>query len=170
MALLRRYWSLGVGGIALVVVGCAAGMGGRAALVLPSERVSEAWADKGFVGPQRCAQCHSQVYNYYRDHGHPKKLRPATEAREWGVPLPEGYQWGDISYVIGGATRKARYIDQQGFIITKTGPNKDKPGKNQYNVATGNWVDYNAGKVAKYDCGPCHMTAYQKEGSQDNRS
>ena len=88
---MARYWAPGVGAVALVVVGCAAGMGagGRTALILPSEHVSDAWADKGYVGP-RARACHSQVYNYYRGHGHPKKLRPATEARECDVPLPEG--------------------------------------------------------------------------------
>ena len=153
------------------VVGCGAqmGAGGRMVLTLPTEIPAAPAAAKGYVGAQACAMCHEQIYNYYRDHGHPKKLRPAAEARAWGVPLPDGYTWNDISYVIGGATRKARYIDQQGYIITKTGPNKDKPGRNQYNMATGRWVDYEARKVTKYDCGPCHMTAYSKDGNQDGR-
>lgn len=161
-------------GFAMIVVGlvgCAAQLvpDGSGALRLPSEAVSAAWAAKGYVGPRACLSCHEQIYSYYRDHGHPKKLRPAAEARAWGVPLPEGYTWADISYVIGGATRKARYIDPQGFIITKVGPKKDQPGKNQFNTATGRWVDYEAGKVAKYDCGPCHMTAYVRDGNQDGK-
>ena len=145
------------------------GADGEMVLRLPSEIPAEPAAAKGYVGAQACATCHEQIYNHYRDHGHPKKLRPAAEVRAWGMPLPDGYTWDDISYVIGGATRKARYIDQQGYIITKTGPSKDKPGKNQYNTATGRWVDYEAGKVTKYDCGPCHMTAYSKDGNQDGR-
>ncbi|MGE5849046.1 MAG: multiheme c-type cytochrome [Candidatus Methylomirabilota bacterium] len=167
----RTYILLGVSLVALVLAGCATQMGadGKMVLKLPSEVVSDPWAAKGYVGPQACATCHEQIYNYYRDHGHPKKLRPAAEAREWGTPLPEGYTWDEISYVIGGATRKSRYIDQKGFIITKTGPNKDKPGNNQYNIATGRWVDYEAGKEKKYECGPCHMSAYSKEGNQDGR-
>ena len=169
-----RLWSPLVLPVILCAVGlaaCATEMGadGKMTLKLPSEVVAGPWADKGYVGPRACLSCHEQIYNYYRDHGHPKKLRPATEAREWGVPLPEGYSWDDVSYVIGGATRKARYIDQQGYIINKTGPKKDKDGKNQYNTATGRWVDYNPGQVLKYDCGPCHMTAYSKNGNQDNR-
>jgi hypothetical protein len=153
------------------LAGCAAqtGADGRMVMTLPSEVVSTPWEAKGYVGPRACLSCHEQLYSFYRDHGHPKKLRPALEAREWGVPLPDGYTWDDISYVIGGATRKARYIDQQGFIITKVGPKKDQPGKNQFNTATGRWVDYEAGKVTKYDCGPCHMTAYKKDGNQDGK-
>jgi hypothetical protein len=44
---IARYWALGVGAVALVVVECAAGIGagGRTALILPSEHVSDAWAD-----------------------------------------------------------------------------------------------------------------------------
>jgi hypothetical protein len=167
----HRFLLLGMAVLALALAGCAAqtGADGKMVLKLPSEVVWDQWAAKGYVGPRACLSCHEQIYNYYRDHGHPKKLRPATEAREWGVPLPEGYAWNDISYVIGGATRKARYIDQNGFIISKVGPNKDKPGKNQFNTATGRWVDYNAGQTMKYDCGPCHMTAYTKDGNQDGK-
>ena len=154
----------------IAMVGVLAGCAGQMVLRLPSEIPAEPAAAKGYVGAQACATCHEQIYNHYRDHGHPKKLRPAAEVRAWGMPLPDGYTWDDISYVIGGATRKARYINQQGYIITKTGPSKDKPGKNQYNTATGRWVDYEAGKVTKYDCGPCpSTTAYSKDGNQDGR-
>lgn len=159
-------WGFLAAAVALLA-GCAAEPAGK--VVLPSAIPAGTFAEKGYVGPERCAACHEQIYNYFRDHGHPKKLRPAAEARQWGIPLPEGYTWGDISYVIGGATRKARFIDQQGYIITKTGPNRDKPGANQYNLATGRWVNYEAGKQKPYDCGPCHMTAYSKEGHQDGR-
>lgn len=164
-------WFIAVCALPLLLVGCAGQMGadGHMVLKLPSEVLADQWAAKGYVGPRACLACHEQIYNYYRDSGHPKKLRPATEAREWGIPLPEGYTWDDISYVIGGATRKARFIDQQGFIINKTGPKKDQDGKNQYNLATGRWVNYNPGRVLKYECGPCHMTAYSQEGHQDGR-
>jgi hypothetical protein len=83
------------------------------------------------------------------------------------VPLPEGYDWSDISYVIGGARWKARFMDREGYIITKTGPKKDQPGKNQYNLATGRWVNYDAGKTKPYDCGTRHTSGYSKDGRQD---
>lgn len=136
-------------------------------LPLPSEKVSSEAKAKGYAGAQACAECHIDKYNDYRASGHPKKLRPAAEARAWGVPLPEGYEWDDISYVIGGARWKARFVGKDGYIITKTGPNKDKPGRNQYNVATGRWVDYHAGENKPYDCGTCHTSGYSKEGHQD---
>lgn len=120
-----------------------------------------------FVGSDACAKCHMSKYNDFVVSGHPWKIRKAADAKVVGIPLPEGYAWDDISYVIGGAHAKIRYMDKKGYIITMTGPNKDKAGKNQYNMATGKWVDYEAGKVAKYDCGPCHTTGYNKEGNQD---
>jgi hypothetical protein len=153
----------------VALVGCATADSQRArALMLPSERVSAEAKAKGYAGPQACVACHSNKYDDYRMSGHPKKLRPAAEARAFGVPLPAGWTWEDLTYVIGGARWKARYIDREGYIVTSTGPDKKQPGKNQYNVETGRFVDYNAGKKAPYDCGPCHMTAYSKEGHQDN--
>jgi Cytochrome c3 len=137
------------------------------ALVLPSEVVSSQAKSNGYAGPQACAQCHSKNYNDYRASGHPKKLRPAAEARAFGVQLPPGWEWKDISYVIGGARWKARYVDLQGYIVTSTGMTKSEAGKNQYNLATGRFVDYNAGKKLPYDCGSCHTTGYSKEGHQD---
>jgi hypothetical protein len=75
----------------------------QTAISLPSERISSEAKAKGYAGARACADCHIDKYNDYRASGHPKKLRPAAEARAWGIPLPEGYDWNDISYVIGGA-------------------------------------------------------------------
>ncbi|NIO07691.1 MAG: hypothetical protein GTO40_06655, partial [Deltaproteobacteria bacterium] len=136
-------------------------------LTLPSEVVSSDAKARGYAGPQVCARCHVDKYNDYRASGHPKKLRPAAEARAWGVPLPAGYQWSDISYVIGGARWKARFVDKQGYIVTSTGPEKNKAGDNQYNLATGRWVNYHPGEKKPYDCGTCHTSGYTKDGHQD---
>lgn len=136
-------------------------------LPLPSEQVTPHARDLGYAGPAACAQCHTTYYDSYRASGHPHKLRPAAEARAAGLPLPEGYDWDDISYVIGGHRWKSRYIDSQGFIITATGPNRSRPGANQYNLASGRWVDYHPGEKKPYDCGACHTTGYSQEGHQD---
>lgn len=121
--------------------------------------------EKWFVGSEKCQECHWEQFNDWQSSGHPFKLRKAEKVRYTGVPLPKGYNWDDISYVIGGATKKARFIDNNGFIITKA---KDgSPAKTQYNLQTGTWANYNAGKVKPYKCGPCHMTAYSPKGHQD---
>jgi formate-dependent nitrite reductase cytochrome c552 subunit len=136
-------------------------------MLLASEQVNAEAAERGYAGPAACAHCHVAHYDAYRGSGHPKKLRPVTEARSAGLPLPEGYQWGDISYVIGGERWKARYMDTQGFIITSTGADRSRAGANQYNLATGRWVDYHAGEKKRYDCGSCHTTGYSADGHQD---
>lgn len=118
-----------------------------------------------YVGSDACFSCHPDKYNDWKASGHPYKLRTATAAKFAPLPLPKGYTWDDISYVIGGHRWKARYMDKQGYIITT-----DKEGKampTQWNIATGKWVDYNPGKKTPYKCGPCHMTGYSPEGHQD---
>ncbi len=133
---------------------------------IPSERVSAEAHARGYAGPATCARCHVAQYDAYRGSGHPKKLRPPEEARAAGLPLPEGYRWDDISYVIGGHRWKARYLDAKGFIITSTGPGHARPGANQYNLQTGQWVDYHPGETKPYDCGRCHTTGYSPDGHQ----
>jgi len=113
----------------LLLVGCAmiAGKGGKM-IVLRSETPSPEMAKKGYVGPQKCAECHLAIYDDYRATAHPYKLRPVEEARIAGLPLPEGYTWDDISYVIGGRRWKSRYVGTDGYIITMTGKNRDVKG------------------------------------------
>lgn len=112
-----------------------------------------------YVGSLECKECHEDIYNYHRVSGHPFKLNQASDMESWSVPLPEGYDWEDISYVIGGHTYKIRYMDTDGYIITEAPPGT--PGNNQYNKATGEWVDYHAGEADLiYNCGSCHTTGF----------
>lgn len=114
--------------------------------------------------------------------GHPWKLNPVVNGQPPDYPftelpeLPAGYTWDDISYVIGGYNWKARFMNKDGYIIT------DEPGKtgnadylNQYNFANPNvgteagWGKYHSGEEnVKYDCGSCHTTGYNPNGSQDD--
>lgn len=119
----------------------------------------------GYAGSEACFKCHPDRYNDWKTSGHPYKLRTAAAAMYAPLPLPKGYMWDDISYVIGGHRWKARYMDKMGFIITT-----DKSGKGmptQYNLATGKWANYKSGEKTPYKCGPCHMTGYKGEGHQD---
>jgi len=82
------------------------------------------------------------------------------------LPLPKGYSWDDISYVIGGAHKKSRYVDKKGYIITMAKDGSEL--KTQYNIEDGSWSFYSKDqKNKKYDCGKCHTTGYKKEGHQD---
>lgn len=128
-----------------------------------------------YVGSQTCGQCHETIYETFMKSGHPYKLNKVVDGKPPVYPFtelpspPEGYTWDDISYVIGGYGWKARFMDQQGYIIT------DKPGAtisdtnylNQYNYANAvvgadaGWVKYKSGTPQlKYDCGTCHTTGY----------
>lgn len=118
-----------------------------------------------YVGSDACFKCHADHYNDFKVSGHPYKLSKAEDARNRPLPLPKGYSWDDISYVIGGATKKARYIDKKGFIITAGKDGSEL--KTQYNLEDGSWSFYHKGEKTPYDCGSCHTTGYQKEGHQD---
>ena len=120
-----------------------------------------------YAGSEKCFDCHKDQYNHWQASVHPWKLRKAEKVKYTGLPLPKGYSWEDISYVIGGAAKKARYIDQDGYIITAA---KDgSKAKTQYNLQDGSWSDYFNGRKKAYKCGPCHMTAYNAKGHQDNK-
>jgi hypothetical protein len=110
--------------------------------------------------------------------GHPYKLTAIVDGQPPEFPFteipnpPEGYTWDDISYVIGGYNWKARFIDQDGYIIT----GEDENATTQYNIFNeelelgDNWVAYHPGEdELPYDCGSCHTTGYLPEGNQDGR-
>ena len=129
-----------------------------------------------FIGSEACAECHQETYDVFINSGHPYKLSPVIDGQPPEYPFtelndpPEGYTWDDISYVIGGYNWKARFIDQDGYIITG-----DENATTQYNFYNeeldmgDSWVAYHAGEEKAYDCGTCHTTGYSSIGNQDNR-
>jgi len=118
-----------------------------------------------YIGSKRCATCHEKQYNNFRVSGHPFKLMKAEIAKNRALPLPKGYSWNDISYVIGGAHKKVRYINKQGYIITAAKDGSEL--KTQYNLETGTWAFYHKGEKKPYNCGRCHTTGFKKQGHQD---
>ncbi len=138
-----------------------------------------------YVGSKECGTCHEGVYEVFMKSGHPFKLNKVVDGEAPTYPFtelespPESYTWDDISYVIGGYNWKARFMDQDGYIITdwitSTKTISDTSYLNQYNYANPNldidagWVKYNSGREQmKYDCGTCHTTGYSPEGNQDD--
>ncbi|NIQ95398.1 MAG: hypothetical protein GWN87_15255 [Desulfuromonadales bacterium] len=118
-----------------------------------------------YVGSDKCFKCHAEQFNDWQASGHPWKLRKTEKARYAKLPLPPGYGWDDISYVIGGANKKARYIDNKGYIVTSAKDGSE--ARTQYNLQDGSWSFYHKGEKKPYKCGPCHMTAYSEKGHQD---
>jgi hypothetical protein len=112
-----------------------------------------------YVGAEKCKTCHPDKYEDWKKSGHPYKLMTPEEAKmiRPEIPLPEGYTWDDILYVLGGWGWKSRYIGKDGFIITRTKDGQPLE-KNQYNWETGTWSAYHSGEDKKYDCTKCHNT------------
>jgi hypothetical protein len=138
----------------------------------------DATASQEYVGSEKCGECHESQYATFVQSGHPYKLNKVENGQPPVYPHdditggitepPEGYTWDDISYVIGGFGWKARFIDQNGYIITG-----DADATTQYNFANeevgapAGWVAYHAGEELPYDCGSCHTTGYSPQGHQD---
>lgn len=139
----------------------------------------DATASQEFVGSEQCGECHEGQYAKFKLSGHPYKLTKIENSQPPSFPYdsetggvvspPSGYSWSDISYVIGGFGWKARFLDNNGYIITG-----DEDAVTQYNFANsevGNpagWVAYHAGEERPYDCGECHTTGYTPQGHQDD--
>lgn len=118
-----------------------------------------------YIGSERCAECHETQYSHFKVSGHPYKLMKAEIARHRPIPLPQGYKWDDISYVIGGAHKKIRFVDNNGYIITAAKDGSEL--KTQYNLETGLWAFYHKGEKKPYNCGRCHTTGFKNAGNQD---
>ena len=144
--------------------------------VTPPAAVAQGQFGAEYVGSETCGGCHPDTFDIWEKSGHHWKLTKVVDGQPPDFPFtevpepPEGYTWDDILYVIGGYNWKARFVDQEGYIITGA----DENATTQYNFANpvvGNeagWVGYHAGEEnLPYDCGSCHTTGYQPEGNQD---
>lgn len=135
-----------------------------------------------YVGSTVCAGCHSETYELVVNSGHAHTLNPVVDGNPPEYPftqvseLPEGYSWDDIAYVIGGNNWKARFINQDGYIITDQ---PDSSGNedylNQFNFANpivgteAEWSGFYSGEEdLVYNCGSCHTTGYSPLGNQDD--
>lgn len=153
-----------------------AGVDGATGPAGPAGADGVSYAPPAYIGSETCAECHQETYDVFIQSGHPYKLTKVIDGQPPQYPFteipspPEGYAWDDISYVIGGYNWKARFVDQQGYIITGA----DENATTQYNFYNSeldmgdNWVGYHAGETeVPYNCGACHTTGYSAEGNQD---
>ena len=126
-----------------------------------------------YIGSEACKTCHSTIYDNFIKSGHPYKLnkvagaQPSIPYRTETIPTPAGYSFtdGTITYMIGGYGWKARFIDNNGYIVTQL------PGT-QYNIANaslGIYSSADAPGTKKYDCGKCHTTGWKSVADGGSR-
>jgi len=130
-------------------------------------------ANAKFISSVACRQCHTDISNWQLIHGHAHKLTRVQggppsfpeQGTRAGVPNPpQGFEWSDISYVVGGYTKKGRFIDHDGYVLVdgvagvKTQWNLDYPA----NGTTAGFASYEpertAPKAYDYSCFVCHTT------------
>ncbi len=148
--------------------------------------------DGEFIGSDQCGQCHTIQYASFVQTGHPFKLNKVENGVQPSYPfttlngvlqritdddaaagdpkagtdntLGTPVTWDDVTYVIGGYFWKARFIDQNGAIVTGSSV--------QYNFATDAMSSYNNNVTDKpYNCGNCHVTGWRHQDAalNDNR-
>lgn len=134
-----------------------------------------------YVTSAVCDVCHFNVFQHYQLSGHNHILnqvigRPPVyprEATRAGVPNPPaGFSWNDISFVIGGYTRKANFLDSQGFLLTDgtTGVNTQWNLTFSPSQTPAQFAPFEAGQTTplpyRYECFRCHTTGPSPEGHQ----
>ena len=126
-----------------------------------------------YVGSTACAECHEELHDVFMNSAHPYQLNKIVDGQAPEYPYsevsdpPEGYTWEDISYVVGGYNWKARFIDQDGFMITGDATQFNLPNDN---LDMGDeWAAFHAGETQlPYTDGNLDTTAYSVSGNQND--
>ena len=127
-----------------------------------------------FVGSLTCAECHQDYYDRFIASGHPWILNPVDDAAPTSAgnrairALPEGLEWANVAYVVGGYNWKANFVDKAGNLVT--GETAQLNFANRLLQTNEQLVPYHAGEELPYDCGTCHTTGYSTQGNQDGRA
>ena len=113
--------------------------------------------EPGYIGSEKCAQCHGAKYESYQQTWHAKILRPATSETvmgDFGSSDPDlTFSRDDVIYVVGGqfSQRYLSEIDGELYVLPA-----------QWNVTAGEWVayrptDWRERPYTRY-CAGCHTT------------
>ncbi len=109
-----------------------------------------------YEGPEKCKACHAEKYEQWKNSLHSKSIIEAKDAIAAGYPIPDGVKQDDLKYTWAGKW-KVRWVNQSGYVITGDAV--------QYNVVEKKFVAYDPGLTVGYNCGPCHTTGYDANGT-----
>jgi hypothetical protein len=137
-----------------------------------------------YIGSAACISCHTNVADKHTLHAHAHALTaveglPPTfppQADRAVVPdPPPGFDWTDISYVIGGYTHMARFVDVDGFRLTTGATGVPTQwnllfGVNNTQPGFVNYADQAAAPPPyTHDCFRCHTTGPVMQSLDDPR-
>lgn len=128
---MRSVWKVVISGVGLASIGLGLGATCVPAASNPvtgfANTTDPTNAGADYIGSAACRACHADIADLDRLHGHGQALKavfgaPPTfpeGADRAGVPVtPEGLTFMDVSYVLGGYTHNAFYINTDGFLLT----------------------------------------------------
>jgi len=118
--------------------------------------------EPGYVGAEKCAQCHGAKYESYRNTWHARFLRPASEETvlgDFSSTDPDlTFSREDVVYALGGqfSQRYLTELDGELYVLPA-----------QWNVADEEWVvyrpdDWQDRPYAQF-CAGCHTTGFDAE-------
>lgn len=138
-----------------------------------------------YIGSAACGACHPDVLSTVRIHGHAQALKaveaasptyPAQGTRA-GVPNPPaGLAWSNVSFVIGGYTQGAFFVDSNGFILTDgtAGVNTQWYLTLPANGTVASFAPYLPNQTTPlpytFDCFRCHTTGPLAQDPNDPRA
>jgi hypothetical protein len=126
-----------------------------------------------YIGSLACKACHPSTAAEFRLHAHASALNkiqdgapryPDEATRAGGFEPPEGKEWSDVAFVIGGYLRKALFVDLNGFVMSDgvEGVNTQWNLEFPDNGTVAGFAAYEPNAVTPkpydYSCFVCHTT------------
>ncbi len=145
------------------------GPAGTAGLAGPAGTDGISFTPPEFVGSETCAKCHTDTFEQFSRSGHAWALTPVVDGQAPRIPSgevrkpPADMTWADVSYVVGGYRWKALFVDQDGFLVT--GEAAQFNLDNNLLEAGGDFAAYHPGEELSFDCGACHATGFNPQGT-----
>jgi hypothetical protein len=134
-----------------------------------------------YIQSSACGACHADKKALVGLHGHSQMLHPLSggppvyppEATRAGVPNPpDSLAWTDVSFVIGGYLRGAKFVDSMGYLMTD-GVEGFNTAWNLDFLPNGTVAGFSSNLPSQvtplpYDCFRCHTTGPSSQGHQNN--